>query len=258
MPPKRTLTQEEKNAKAQKQRDQRQNESPAVREKRLAQQREYDRDKYNREKRRRLNPVEPDGRAAQADFVPPVQEGEPNEDEADQQQDMDGLGAPLEEPMETDQQQDMDEPGVPLEEATEDLNDEDIQPHAEIVPVETETEREYREEFLRELRQQTRQTRIARTHRLDQREVLREDSIPTHDCGRMDWKCGYCHALHFKKEMSSNKKFSNCCNKGKVSLPDLKECPEFLKSLLTNSHPQATNFMRKIRNYNCALVCAAW
>jgi hypothetical protein len=58
--------------------------------------------------------------------------------------------------------------------------------------------------------------------------------------------------------MSSDKKFSNCCNKGKVSLPDLKECPEFLKSLLTNSHPQATNFMRKIRNYNCALVCAAW
>ncbi|EFX84570.1 LOW QUALITY PROTEIN: hypothetical protein DAPPUDRAFT_239010 [Daphnia pulex] len=100
---------------------------------------------YNREKRRRLNPVEPDGRAAQADFVPPVQEGEPNEDEADQQQDMDGLGAPLEETMETDQQQDMDGPGVPLEEATEDLNDEDIQPHAEIVPVETETEREYRE-----------------------------------------------------------------------------------------------------------------
>jgi hypothetical protein len=122
----------------------------------LAQQREYDR--HQREKRRRLNPAEPDGRAAQADFVPPVQEGEPNEDEADQQQNMDGIGAPLEETMETDQQQDMDGPGVPLEEATEDLNDDDIQPHAEIVPVETETERAYREEFLRELRQQTRQT----------------------------------------------------------------------------------------------------
>jgi hypothetical protein len=106
MPPKRTLTQEEKNAKAQKQRERRQNESPAVREKRLAQLREYT--KHNREKRRRLNPTEPGGSAAQADFVQPVQEEEPNEDEADQQQDMDGLGAPLEETMETHQQQDRD------------------------------------------------------------------------------------------------------------------------------------------------------
>jgi hypothetical protein len=40
--------------------------------------------------------------------VQPVQEEEPNEDEADQQQDMDGLGAPLEETMETHQQQDRD------------------------------------------------------------------------------------------------------------------------------------------------------
>jgi len=172
MPPKRTLTQEEKNAKAQKQRERRQNESPAVKEKRLAQHREYV--KYNREKRRRLNPMEPDEIAAQADIVQPVQEGEPNEDEADQQQDMDGLGAPLEETMETNQRQEIEEPGVPLEEATEDLNDGDIQPHTEIVPVETETERAYREEFLRELRQQTRQTRTARTHRLAQREVFRE------------------------------------------------------------------------------------
>ncbi len=38
--------------------------------------------------------------------------------------------------METDQRQEIDEPGVSLEEATENLNDDDIQPHAEIVPVE--------------------------------------------------------------------------------------------------------------------------
>ncbi len=151
MPSKRTLTQEEKKAKAEKQRERRHNESPDVREKRLEQQRQYE--KHKREKKRRLNPTEPGGSAAQAELVPAVQEGEPNDDEADQQQEMDGLGAPLGENMETNQRQDIDEPGVPLEEATEDLNDDDIQPHAEIVPVETETERAYREQFLEELRQ---------------------------------------------------------------------------------------------------------
>lgn len=35
--------------------------------------------------------------------------------------------------------------------------------------------------------------------------------------------------------MPSDKKFAICCNKGKVILPDLKECHEFLKSLLTTS-----------------------
>jgi hypothetical protein len=57
--------------------------------------------------------------------------------------------------------------------------------------------------------------------------------------------------------MSSDKTFANCCNEGKVILPDLKECHEFLNSLLTNSHPQAVNFMKKIRNYNSALEFAS-
>ncbi len=117
----------------------------------------------------------------------PVQEIEPNDDEADQQQEMDGFGVPLGETMEIDQRQEINEPGVPLEEATEVLNDEDTQPHTEIVPVETETERAYREEFLMELRQQTSLTRRARTHRLAQREVIRLILMT----GKMDLNCGY-------------------------------------------------------------------
>ncbi len=57
--------------------------------------------------------------------------------------------------------------------------------------------------------------------------------------------------------MASDKKFYNCCNKGKVRLPELKECPELLESLLRDSHPQAKNFMKKIRNYNSALAFAS-
>lgn len=82
--------------KAEKQRERRHNESPDVREK----LRQYA--KHNREKKKRLNPTEPDGRAGQAVLMTPVQKGEPNDDEADQQQEMDGLGAHLEETMETD------------------------------------------------------------------------------------------------------------------------------------------------------------
>jgi hypothetical protein len=48
-------------------------------------------------------------------------------------------------------------PRDPLKEATEGLNDDDTQPHGEIVPMEIETERAYRAEFLMELRQQTSQ-----------------------------------------------------------------------------------------------------
>lgn len=52
--------------------------------------------------------------------------------------------------------------------------------------------------------------------------------------------------------MSSDKKFAYCCNKGKDIFPDRKECPKFLKSILTNSYPQAANFTKKIGNYNSA------
>jgi len=73
--------------KSEKQRERRHNESPVVREKRLEQLRQYP--KHNREKNR-LNSTEPDGRAGQAVLMTPVQKGEPSDDEADQQQEMDG------------------------------------------------------------------------------------------------------------------------------------------------------------------------
>ena len=62
MPPRKKPTPEENAAKAAKQRERRQNETPDVREKRLAQKREY-----NLAKRRRPMPTEPDGGAEQSD-----------------------------------------------------------------------------------------------------------------------------------------------------------------------------------------------
>ena len=62
MPPRKKPTPEERAANAAKQRERRKNETPDVREKRLAQQ-----NKYKRRKRRRLNPTETEGGAAQSD-----------------------------------------------------------------------------------------------------------------------------------------------------------------------------------------------
>ena len=112
MPPRKKPTPEENAAKAAKQRERRQNETPDVREKRLAQQREY-----NLAKRRRLNPTEPeggasqsDGRAAQAGLMQRVPE------RAAFPQTNDG-GA--------EQRQELNEIGVPLDEATDVLNNND-------------------------------------------------------------------------------------------------------------------------------------
>ena len=112
MPPRKKPTPEENAAKAAKQRERRQNETPDVREKRLAQQREY-----NLAKRRRLKPTEPDGGAAQSDgraaqggLVQRVPE------RAAFPQTNDG-GA--------EQRQELNEIGVPLDEATDVLNNND-------------------------------------------------------------------------------------------------------------------------------------
>ncbi len=90
-----------------------------------------------------------------------------------------------------DQRQEIGRPGVLMKEASDVLNDNTIQPDAEIVPLETETERAYRKQFLNELRKQTRHTRRTRTHRLAQRAVVFEEQIPNHDCkhnGREMWR----------------------------------------------------------------------
>ena len=73
----------------------------------------------------------------------------------------------------------------------------------------------------------------------------------------MDEICDECGAKHFKKERPSDKKFTNCCYKGKVILPKPKECPELLLHLLTNSHPDSSHFKTKIRNYKSALAFAS-
>ncbi|KAI9558408.1 hypothetical protein GHT06_015188 [Daphnia sinensis] len=125
--------------------------------------------------------------------------------------------------------------------------------HAEIIPMETEEERTFREELLAARNR----AGVPRTHRVACKTLACEDRVPLHDCGEMTVTCGECNARHFKGERPTDKKFTQCCAKGKVILPPPKECPQPLVKLLQNDHPKAKAFMMKIRNYNSAHAFAS-
>ena len=82
--------------------------------------------------------------------------------------------------------------------------------------------------------------------------IISEEHVTLHDCGEMNVICGECGAKHFKEEKPQDKKFTQCCKKGRVILPRPKECPEPLAKLMQNDHPKTKRFMQKIRNYNSA------
>jgi hypothetical protein len=54
-----------------------------------------------------------------------------------------------------------------------------------------------------------------------QDELIQEE----HYCGKMDDICEFCHSKNFCLERPSDRKFTNCCQKGKVVLPPFKEYP---------------------------------
>ncbi|GBM40432.1 hypothetical protein AVEN_191984-1 [Araneus ventricosus] len=61
----------------------------------------------------------------------------------------------------------------------------------------------------------------------------------------MSSKCTFCGALKFEAEASGL-----CCSNGKVSLPELPQLPEPLKSLMEGNHPKSKEFLTMIRKYN--------
>ena len=63
--------------------------------------------------------------------------------------------------------------------------------------------------------------------------------------GKMDKTCGYCGALKFKNETPGM-----CCAGGKVKLPELREPPEPLSTLVSGNTSQSKHFLANIRKYN--------
>lgn len=92
-----------------------------------------------------------------------------------------------------------------------------------------------------------------------------ETLVQEHSCGRMDRICRYCGARHFAGELPTDGQFTNCCQKGKVILPEPRDehgnvlqYPAFLQSLLSNpSDPNYRNFRENIRSYNSSVSFAS-
>lgn len=87
--------------------------------------------------------------------------------------------------------------------------------------------------------------------------------VEEHYCGAMDSICRFCGALHFAAERSSDGLFTQCCQKGKVILPEdefgnVLHYPPFLQSLLSNpADPNYRNFRENIRSYNNSVSFAS-
>ena len=122
-----------------------------------------------------------------------------------------------------------------------------------IIPQETEEEQTFREQIMAARIR----AGLPRTHRVACKPIFSEHLVPLHNCGPMNVICEECGARHFKGERPSDKKFTQCCRKGKVILPPPKECPAPLAQLMQNNHPKAKSFMRKIRTYNSAHAFAS-
>jgi hypothetical protein len=71
-----------------------------------------------------------------------------------------------------------------------------------------------------------------------------------HHMGTMDVECIHCHALFWQEEYN----VMNCCKKGEIVLPPVREPPDLLKRLLTRDHPNSDSFIKHIRQYNSALA----
>ena len=64
--------------------------------------------------------------------------------------------------------------------------------------------------------------------------------------GEMDTSCVHCHALRSPTEEVKRERgvpvFGNCCNRGKVDIPDLQPVPEVFKQLWLGNNATAKHF----------------
>lgn len=85
-----------------------------------------------------------------------------------------------------------------------------------------------------------------------------ENLIIENYIGELNIICDFCKAKHFALELPSDKKFTNCCHKGKVKLIDDIEYPEEIKKLATGNSTESIEFRKNIRSYNNSLAFASF
>ncbi|GBM26525.1 hypothetical protein AVEN_245253-1 [Araneus ventricosus] len=81
-----------------------------------------------------------------------------------------------------------------------------------------------------------------------------EVNVPEHSYGNMSEVCEFCDALYWENEVNSSKKYTKCCQDGKVRLPNLTEAPDLFKELLYSNSQEAKNYRQHIREYNAAFA----
>ena len=69
-----------------------------------------------------------------------------------------------------------------------------------------------------------------------------------HSCG-VSKPCFYCQAMRWPAETAISE---TCCSDGTVRLDAIQDPPEPLRSLLTDTHSQSSDFKKHHRKYNCA------
>jgi hypothetical protein len=83
-----------------------------------------------------------------------------------------------------------------------------------------------------------------------------ERTVDLHSCGNLDITCNFCQAKHFRGEQPSDKLFTQCCQKGKVVLTQIRVAP-LIQNLMTRNHEHSKNFHDNIRSINSALAFAS-
>lgn len=70
--------------------------------------------------------------------------------------------------------------------------------------------------------------------------------------------CSYCGAFYFQEEViARTHDCSLCCQRGKIALPPLGNCPQELLQLLTENSPDGRHYRENIRFYNASLAFAS-
>ncbi|XP_021967368.1 uncharacterized protein LOC110862486 [Folsomia candida] len=122
--------------------------------------------------------------------------------------------------------------------------------------LETPKERDERLEQLRTNRANASCRVLKMTARAAIIDNLEESIVELHNMGEMNVLCEFCNAKHFARERPTDKKFTVCCNKGKVKIQNFATY-EYIKRLLTGKDPDSKHFMEHIRSYNNAFAFAS-
>ncbi|UYV83769.1 hypothetical protein LAZ67_X000083 [Cordylochernes scorpioides] len=69
-----------------------------------------------------------------------------------------------------------------------------------------------------------------RTNAIDLANIDEKEIIEFY-CGQMNESCEFCNSLNFMGERPPDRKFSACCHKGKIDLPE-QDYPEYLETLM--------------------------